>query len=107
MKLTPVQIEPEDVGRFSIDEMNNLYWDGQLIHTEAVIKLTAPQNRLAKVVGIAAIVGSLATAANATASWLTYFSRIHSAVADQAPKPSPTATQSKLKPTPEGSSEAR
>jgi hypothetical protein len=85
--LVPKPIEPEDVGRFSIDDKNNLYWDGHLIHTESILKLSGSQTLLARAVAVAALLGSLATVANATASWLTYSHRPQPVVANARSAP--------------------
>lgn len=59
------RIKPQDVGRFSIDDENNLYWDGQLVHTSAVVKLSKVQNGIV-------ILASLATISTSIAAWTTY-----------------------------------
>ncbi len=59
------RITPKDVGRFSIDDKNNLYWDGQLIHTEAVVKLSKFQS-------LVVICAGFATMATSAAAWTTY-----------------------------------
>jgi hypothetical protein len=59
------RITPKDVGRFSIDDENNLYWDGQLIHTSAVVRLSRFQS------GIVILAG-LATISSSIAAWTTY-----------------------------------
>jgi hypothetical protein len=66
------QIHPSELGHFGLDEQNRLHWDGQIIHTSAALNLTPKQNRFAKILGVAALAGSLATIANAAASWLNY-----------------------------------
>ena len=60
------RIKPQDVGRFSIDDENNLYWDGQIIHTPSVVKLSRFQN-------VAVILASLAAISSTAAAWTTYF----------------------------------
>jgi hypothetical protein len=62
------RISPQDVGRFSIDGKNRLYWDGELIHTEAVV-------RLSKFQSIVVICAGFATMASSVAAWTTYLTR--------------------------------
>lgn len=68
------QIDPAEVGRFSIDDNNRLFWDDEQIHTE--VSLSRKQSIWAIVVAIAAILGALATSVNtATNVWSTFFKK--------------------------------
>ena len=72
--MPPTTIKPHEVGRFSVDEENRLYWDGKIIQTESLVVLSGRQSRWAIAVAIAAIVGALATALNAgTNVWVAFF----------------------------------
>lgn len=67
--MSPIeQIDPADIGRFGIDEKHNLYWDGKLVHTSAVLKLTKVQSLVAILAGFATMLACIGTLANALAS---------------------------------------
>lgn len=68
--LTPIQIQ--NIGRLSLDKKNRLYWDEELIHTEAILGFSVWQKRFVALFGFLATVG---TVFNAAAAWTTFATR--------------------------------
>ena len=59
-KILPIGFEA--LGRFGIgDQSNTLYFDGQKVHTDAIVSLTERQTKFALVVGLATIVAALSS----------------------------------------------
>jgi len=56
----PRQITLPELGRFSIDGDNRLYWDGRIIQTESIVVLSGRQNAWAIVVAIATVISAIA-----------------------------------------------
>jgi len=54
---------------FGIDKDNQLYWDGNLVETKRVLKLSKMQVLGAFVVGLFAIIGAIGSAAQ---GWAVY-----------------------------------
>ena|ERR1700687_3940759 len=94
------QIRIEDIGKFSIDDQNRLYWDGKILQTEAVVVLNTKQNILAVATAIAAIIAALATAINAGANVWGAFFRTTTPVVQQQTTPAPLKQQ--IAPQPPG-----
>ena len=63
-KDAPHPISMEDLSRLQINDRHELFWDGKRVEVKSRLDLTWPQTLGAILIGAAAIMGGLASAAN-------------------------------------------